>query len=246
MMKPKQRNSGVAPYKIVMVFILLGFIGTIYYVQTHFDLKPKYRKSQNRKTRRHVKVDDPLEDLLGDLENDDGGILNDDSDDKDAFMKNELDPQKSYSNTNKNYDHKSNNNDEGIKGSDKNKILKFKNANGVSAYLGTVEFKRDLVQPMVDGLPHFSGLAYFGNGQQVKLHLTSPKGDPYWYITLKDLMRKDSNGRNITPIIAFTNCDDNSVNPWLPMARCLWTVHEGPEKGWQKKIDLRMYQRDKY
>jgi hypothetical protein len=246
MMKHKQRNSGVAPYKIVMAFILLGIIGTLYYVQTHFDLKPRYRNSQNRKTRRNVKVDDPLQDLLGDLESDEGGILNDDADDNDAFMKNELEPQNSNYNTNKNDDHKSDNNNEGSKGNDKNKILKFKNANGVSAYLGTVEFKRDPFQPMVDGLPHFSGIAYFGSGQQVQLHLTSPKGDPYWYITLKDLMKKDSNGRNITPIIAFTNCDDNSVNPWLPMARCLWTVHEGPERGWQKKIDLRMYQRDKY
>ena len=250
MMRHKQRNDNsgkIAPYKIVIIFVLLGIVGTIYYVQTHFDLKPRYRghKDHSSHKKRNMQVDDdPLEDLLGDVENDEDGILNDNDsgDDNDAFMKNELDPEMSNYNSNRNTDTKKNSHGGGSTDGGKNKELKFKNANGVSSYLGTVVFKRDAGQPSVDGLPHFSGLAYFGSGQQVTLHLTSPKGDPYWYITLKDLMRKDNTGKNITPIIAFTNCDDNSVFPWLPMARCLWTVHEGPEKGWQKKIDLRLYQ----
>lgn len=242
MYRQKSRHEGIAPYKIVLIVFLLGIVGTIYYVQSHFDLKhPLHAQSSassSSRRRRHVRSGDPLEDLLGDLDGagDDGGILADSSGDDDdaAFMKNELEP----SNSNEKNSQQSMGGG-GSTGS--GKVLRFKHASGVSSYLGTVEFRRDKSLPMVDGLPHFSGTAYFGNGQKVLLHMTSPKGDPYWYITLKDLMKKDGNGRNITPIIAFTNCDDNSVYPWLPMARCLWTVHEGPDRGWQKKGDLKMY-----
>ena len=243
MYRQKSRHEGIAPYKLVLIIVLLSIAGTIYYIQTHFDLKHPLHSdssaSSRSRSRRHVRADDPLQDLLGDLEGDgdDGGILADSSgDDDDAtFMKNELEPSNSIQNAAKK--------SIGGGGSTGNgDVLRFKHANGISAYLGTVEFRRDKSLPTVDGLPHFSGTASFGNGQQVLLHMTSPKGDPYWYITLKDLMKKDTSGRNITPIIAFTHCDDNSVYPWLPMARCLWTVHEGPSRGWQKKDNLKMYQ----
>ena len=219
--KMKKSNAGVAPYKRVLGGILLVVIFCMGYMASMVGKKRGSLKSSNRPKFKRNTVD-PLDALLGDDSGDDLDGVGDIQDDE-AFITNDLVPPEPAGG-------KSNQGQ--LSNSGSSKTLVFKGIGGITAYLSTVKFVQDKQQPLVDGLPHYTSYAFFGNGQKVLLHLTSPQGDPYWYVSLKDLMIKDSSGKNITPIIAFTSCDDPSVYPWLPESRCGWTIHEGPEVGW--------------
>ena len=221
-----QQNKGVSPCKILLLLVALGTLFSFVYL---FNKNTGSRITRGSLHETKNKYVDPLEELLeegGGDESKGGGEMDEE---EASFIKNDLLPDEKRGATRAMEGHDS------TTGS---QVLVFKGADGVTAYLGTVKFKRDKQQPLVDNNPHSSSYAFFGNGQRVLLHLTSPSGDPYWYVSLRELMKKDSKGKNTTPIIAFTSCDDPSVYPWLPESRCAWTVHEGPEAGWRQKKDL--------
>jgi hypothetical protein len=116
--------------------------------------------------------------------------------------------------------------------------LKFQGQSKSMAYMSTALFSVDPSNPEIGGSVHFIGRASFGDELSVKLHLSTPPGDSFWYVTLKDVIKKKNGGENQTPVVAYTDC---KTNPWEDDdQRCRWMVHEGPEIGWKKSSTLRL------
>ena len=108
----------------------------------------------------------------------------------------------------------------------------------LSRYMRTATFMVDSEEPEIGGREHFVGEASFGDGMTVKLHVSTPPGDSFWYVTLKDTIRKTKSGENKTPVVAYTDC---SANPWEEKGKsCRWMVHEGPNIGWRKSTTLKL------
>ena len=105
------------------------------------------------------------------------------------------------------------------------------------SYLSTAVFVVDSEIPEIGDHLHFSGQASFSDELTVNLHLSTPPGDNFWYVTLKDIIKKNNKGENQTPVIAYTDC---KLNPWQEGHGCLWMVHEGPRIGWKKSSTMKL------
>ena len=119
--------------------------------------------------------------------------------------------------------------------------LKFVGTSQNMHYISTATFAIDNDQPEIGSAEHFVGTATFGDGElSVKLHLSSPPGDSFWYVTLKETIKKDNAGNNQTPVVAYTDCGNKL--PWEEKNKCRWMVHEGPTVGWRSssKVKLRV------
>jgi|UPI00048D5FA3 hypothetical protein len=117
-------------------------------------------------------------------------------------------------------------------------------ASGATVYLSTIIFRINKASPRVGGKVHFDGMARLASGQQVNLHLSSPSGDPFWYITLGDTIHRSADGSNLTPVIGYTKCS-SSIKPWEIGSMCQWTLHEGKDVGWQVKPKIKLSFRSK-
>jgi hypothetical protein len=116
--------------------------------------------------------------------------------------------------------------------------LRFAGNSKQMAYLSTALFVVDPTLPEVGDHLHFIGQASFSEDLTVVLHVSTPPGDNFWYVTLKDVIKKNDKGENQTPVIAYTEC---KVNPWQENHGCLWMVHEGPQVGWKKSSSLQLH-----
>ena len=117
--------------------------------------------------------------------------------------------------------------------------LKFTGESLSMSYLSTALFVVSETLPEIGNKLHFIGQASFSDDLTVELHVSTPPGDNFWYVTLKDVIKKNSNGENQTPVIAYTEC---KANPWQldDTNRCQWMVHEGPDIGWKKSRTLKL------
>ena len=121
----------------------------------------------------------------------------------------------------------------------KNWKIRILGSSGPTSYLRTITFRTDVKSPLVGGKKHFSGTARLASGQRVNLHLSSPPGDPFWYITLGDTIHRSADGSNLTPVIGFSKCSSPDP-PWQIGCICEWTLHEGKEIGWKVKPKVRL------
>ena len=115
--------------------------------------------------------------------------------------------------------------------------LQFTGQSTTMSYLSSAVFVVDSEIPEIGDHLHFSGQASFSDELTVNLHLSTPPGDNFWYVTLKDIIKKNNKGENQTPVIAYTDC---KLNPWQEGHGCLWMVHEGPQIGWKKSSTLKL------
>ena len=218
--------------------------------------------SHNGKTKgkniRHDQDDDSDDDFLSNLvdignSNDEGedsmdGILDEDSDsnnndDDSSWIKNDLNPENKDDSNKPGGGGGGAGNGGGIRqvSSDiANKKITISGAHGPTSYLNTLVLTINKEKPYVENKLHFNGMATLSSGQEVDLHLSSPANDPFWYITLGDTIHRASDGSNLTPVIAYTKCQDTAIKPWEPGAMCEWTVHEGKDIGWRISQNLRL------